>query len=81
MQRYNRQTRRLSFTSDGQTLERLRCYIRAARHVHLNRLCGIGRYLRREHVDFVCLCGQHAELLAQKGRLQFDDVGEVLGAC
>ena len=61
-------------------LESLRCYIRTARHMHLNRLCGIGRYFRREHTDFVCLHGQHAELFAQKGRLQFDDVGEVLGA-
>src|SRR6476659_8997192 len=74
-------TCRGTFTSDGQTSERLRCYIRAARHVHLNRLCGIGRYLRREHADFVCLRGQHAKLFAQKGRLQFDHVGEVLGAC
>jgi hypothetical protein len=50
--------------------------VRAPGHLRLDQLGGIGRHLRRQPADFLCLRLQYAELLAPKGRLQLRDVGE-----
>ena len=69
---------RLIATSASKPLRsgRLAKFINAPFHL-LDR---IGRYLRRQHANFLGLRRQHTELLAPKGRLHPNDVGEILGA-
>ena len=58
----------------------LRGLIHAVHQMTLERFARVGHHLGQKRGDFLGLSRQCAELLAPIGRLQFDDLGEVLSA-
>src|SRR6476469_10294155 len=60
-------------------LARLPNGVHRASDLRLDRLSGVGGDLGGQRPDLARLIGEHVELMAEEGRLQLANLGEVLG--